>query len=488
MSAQDLSSSEVVRRGIRGAAALAGRQAVAQGLNIVGAVLLANLLGQAEFGIYGITVFVLHFLVAFGDVGLAGSLIREKDSPCEADYRTVFTAQQLFVAVVVLVGLSMRTWAAGHFSRPDDIALLSTAALLSLAITSFQVIPSVRLERELRFDRLAIVEVGQALSFNVVAVGCAWAGYGAASMAYALVARSLSGALLVQTVEPWRPAWGWSWARLQERLRFGIPYQGALSINLVRDALTPVFIGTMLGEAVVGQVFWASMMATYPLIVLHMFGRLYLPAFARLQDRPAEQNRIVALALFATSCLAIPTSLILLVLIVPISELVFAGKWVDALPIYYWIWAGTFLEGSVVVALPILNAAGRADLVFRMVAALAALTWLFGVILITTLGPIGYGVMGVVLQPIKVWIVWEGAKRSLGWGPWWRVLAPLWGAGVVLTLVVGGATQYWQPQSLLALGSWAAFGMIFYAGLVVLIDTARAQRAWLWLRAEMRRA
>lgn len=485
MSLEQLSSAEVVRRGIRGAAALAGRQAIAQGLNVAGAIALANILDRAEFGIFGITVFVLQFLVTFGDAGLAASLIREQEQPTELDYRAVFTAQQFLVVAVVVVGFIFRPWAAGHFAHAGDIGFLFGAALVALLVTSFQVIPSVRLERELRFDRLAIVEVGQAVAFNVIAVGTALSGAGAGAMAYALVARAVTGAVLVQFVEPWAPRWGWAWERIQARLRFGLPFQGTLIVNLLRDSLAPIFIGTLLGEEVVGQVFWATMLATYPLLVLHMFGRLFLPAFARLGDRPSEQRRIIERALFAISCLAVPASVLICALGVPVSDLVFGGKWGDALPIYYLIWVGTWLEGSVIVALSVLNAAGRSNVVFRFVVVMTVLTWILGVVFIPTLGPIGYGVMSLCTQPVKLLFIKEAAEISLGGRAWLRVLLPLWGAGLALGILVGGGAYIWKPQSLLSLTAWFLSGGALYASFVVLIDLDRARRTWTWVRLEL---
>ena len=56
------------------------RQILTQSLNATG-VVLARLLSPSHFGLFGIITFVLTFLVAFGDVGLGASLIREPGSP-----------------------------------------------------------------------------------------------------------------------------------------------------------------------------------------------------------------------------------------------------------------------------------------------------------------------------------------------------------------------------------------------------------------------
>ncbi|MFT5042210.1 MAG: O-antigen/teichoic acid export membrane protein, partial [Hyphomicrobiaceae bacterium] len=328
-------ASEVLRRGLRGATALGARQILAQSLNIAGGIALANLLTPVEFGLYGIAMFLLHMLAAFGDVGLGGSLIREAESPSEADYRAVFTAQQALVAIFVTAGLVFLEPLASMFQSEAAVSGLLLGALTAMVFTSFQVIPAVRLERELRFDRLALVEVGQAFAFNGIAVSAALTGRGESAFAWALVARALVGAILVQFVSPWRPAWRIDVKRVRERLRFGIPYQATLFVNLLREALAPIYVGITLGEAAVGQVFWAGMLTSYPLLVLHMLGRLFLPAFARLQTNPNDLRRVAHVAVFATLALAIPCAVGVGVLARPVTLAYFGEQWLEALPIYY---------------------------------------------------------------------------------------------------------------------------------------------------------
>src|SRR5690242_5188751 len=91
---------DILRRGARGAAILGVRQLAVQLLHLAAAIVIARVFTTAEFAVYGVTVFLMHFLSAFGDAGLAASLVREEDEPENADYRAVFTFQQILVAVV----------------------------------------------------------------------------------------------------------------------------------------------------------------------------------------------------------------------------------------------------------------------------------------------------------------------------------------------------------------------------------------------------
>src|SRR6188768_1448640 len=80
---------DVLRRGARGAWALGIRQLLVQLVSALAAVVLARVLAPAEFGVYAVTIFLLHVLAVAGDAGLAAALVREDAEPEEADYEAV---------------------------------------------------------------------------------------------------------------------------------------------------------------------------------------------------------------------------------------------------------------------------------------------------------------------------------------------------------------------------------------------------------------
>ncbi|MBI5504950.1 MAG: oligosaccharide flippase family protein [Deltaproteobacteria bacterium] len=476
----------VLRRGVHGAAALGVRQVLVQLLSVAGAIALANLLTPAQFGVYAVTVFVMHFLVAFGDAGLAASLVREPDEPCDRDYHAVFTAQQILVAVVVLCGVVAAPALEAALGRQTDLGPLIPAALAALAITSFQTLPAARLERHLRFDRLAVVEVVQALAFNGVAVACALAGLGAAAMSVALVARAAAGAVTIAMVEPWRLTWVLDWPLVRRRLRFGLPFQAAALVNLVRESLLPVMVGAVLGAAAVGGIFWAHMFATAPLIVVAMLQRLLLPMFARLQGNPRELRRACEASVFAIAALVIPVQTAAWALQEPITRIVFGAQWLEWLPVYRLVWIAVVLEAQLVVAMALLNALGRAGRIFGYLAALAVGLWVGGVPLLLALGPAGYGIATILLLAIKQRLIRE-ADTAAGTNSL-HVVAPVWAASLLSGVVTSALAALVQPQGPVALVAVALMAALAYLALLSLLARTRTRSAVDWMRREWQRA
>ncbi|MCX7740669.1 MAG: oligosaccharide flippase family protein, partial [Meiothermus sp.] len=326
---------QVARKLVRSAFALGVRQLFVQGINILGGVLLARMLPPVEFGLYSVSMFFMALLGTLGGTGLAGGLIRQQNPPSNLDYKSLFTIQQAVVlCLAALLWLAAPAIAEAYRLKPEGAWLFRLLAI-SLVLTTFMVIPQVQLERRLDFDRLALVEVAQALAFNAVAILFAWSGYGSLSFGFALLSRALVGAISINLLNPWKLGWFWDWHLARKHLGFGLYLQGGQVISLIKDSITPIFVGFYLGTEAVGYITWAQMLASYPVWALMILQRLYMPAFARLQHERGALVRFAERVLFVTNALVAPVTVLTVVLVEPITRLIFGEKWLLALPLFY---------------------------------------------------------------------------------------------------------------------------------------------------------
>jgi lipopolysaccharide exporter len=475
-------SVSIAQRAVRGAFALGVRQILVHGLNITGGILLARLLTPMEFGFLAIVTFLLRFLITFGGSGLAANLIRQDEIPDDRDYQSIFSVQQLAVfTVVVLLWIASPLLIRAYGLPLTDAGAFRLVAL-SLLATSLMVVPQVKLERELDFDRLAVVEVLQALAFNLTAVMLAAAGHGIYSFAIAVLARSVVGAIVVSFVKPWRLRFIWDWPRAATHLRFGVLYQASNAVSLIKDSISPLFIGVLISLQEVGYVNWAGMVASYAVLALMVLGRLYMPTFARLQSVPDQLGRFVEHALWATNAIVAPISLLLLVLIEPVTRLVFGEKWLVALPMFYFLWGANIFVATATPVVGLLNALGRSDTTFRFALLWMVTTWLLGVPLIWLLdGAIGLAVANLGVQFTNL-LLFRTAQRAVPFKIL-PVVAPVWLiAGLSAGLVYVG-TMLWPPTSIVLLVACAISGGAIYLLSLALLYPERAN----WARQEIAR-
>ena len=467
----------------RGAAALGIRQILVQGLSALTGIVLARLLSPSDFGLFGIITFVLTFLVAFGDVGLGASLIREPEEPSEDDYRAVFTAQQLLVAVVVLAAWFASPMLARAYHLPPHRAILFRLVALSLLFTSFQAIPSVRLERHLKFQKLAAVEVAQALVYNGVTMGAAFAGLGPLSFALGLLSRSVAGAVIINWVSPWRIGWHLDLQRIRRHLSFGIPYQGIAFTSLLKDSITPVFVGLALGTSQVGYINWAAMVATYPVLALMVMQRVYLPAFARMQAHPERLGAFVEKIILATNAIVAPLAILTFVLIRPITAAVFGQKWLAAITLFRIFLLANLFVPTATPLMGLLNALGRSRTTLGFAILWMLGTWVLGVPLILWWGTIGYAFANFGVQ-LTNFLLYRKAQQHVRFRIL-PVIAPVWVWGVLFGLAIYGIDVVFPPKGIPLLIVHFVFGLMVYTVGLGLLYRDHARRIWLWVRSDV---
>jgi O-antigen/teichoic acid export membrane protein len=429
---------EVIRHVVKGAFALGARQLVVHGTNVLGNIILARLLAPSEYGIYAIINFFILFLGAFGGTGLAANLIREHPEPSQDVYRTVYTFQQVFVfAVSVVLWLSASHITVLYHLDPK-LAWLFRLTAFSLIATVWMVPSQIAMERQLSFQKLAVVESVQSICFNVLAVTLAWRGFGAMSFGIALLIRSVAGAILANAMQPVSHCWLLDWKLAKPHLRFGLFYQSSQIVSLVKDSITPMLIGFMVGTAGVGYISWAAMTAAYPVLALMVLQRLYLPSFAKFQHDPAQFGVFIQQVIWATNAIAAPLAIILLVLVHPITLIIFGAKWEAAIPLFYFFWIANIFVPTATPVQSLLNAIGRADLATVFAVMWMVLTWGFGWPLAATKGILGIAIATALVQLSNL-VLFRTAQRFIPFRILGTVYTP-WllacGAGVLLHVII----------------------------------------------------
>jgi PST family polysaccharide transporter len=368
------------------------------------------------------------------------------------------------------------------YDRPAVETELFRAVALTALLLPLQTIPVARLERHLRFGRLAAIEVVQALAYNLVAVLLVWSGAGTRAVAVAVLVRAVLATLLAQLVSPWRIGFAFAAGRLRALARFGVPFQAAAWVSLVKDSLTPVLLGVTAGAAAVGLVNWGQTLATYPTLALMILQRIYVPAFARVQDRPHELRRLVERAIQATNAIAAPLAVVTLVLIGPIIELGFGARWRAAQALFYWLWCANLVVPTVTPLLGLLNALGRARAVLGLALLWMLGTWLLGAPLVLWLGPIGFGIANLLVQLSSFWAIALARERVR-----FALLAnvvPSWSCAAAVGLVTLLVAHRWPPASLPYLGMLGVLALLAYAVALACVLPDEARRTWAVLRGD----
>jgi PST family polysaccharide transporter len=322
---------ELGRRGARAALQLAARSLAMRALTFLGTLLLARLLVPEDFGVFGIVSFVVSLWAALGDFGLGAALVQQAEEPTPEQLATAWTAQQVFaLAAVVLIWVAAPALAGTIAGLPGDAPWMLRVLALGLLLSSLRTLPSVMMERELRFGPLATAEVLQQIAYYSLAVALALAGYRAWSFVVAGIGQLAVGAVVVNLAWRRRPRLGLHRHVLSRLLGFGFDYQLSLLLMSMRDTPLPVLAGWVLGPISAGLIQFATRIALTVASIDDVVARIAFPAFSRLQGRRREQDRALEVATLLTALFVVPAQCALAALAPRLVPLLFGSQWADA--------------------------------------------------------------------------------------------------------------------------------------------------------------
>lgn len=410
---EELDIAAVTKRSIHGVFALVTRTFFIQIISFVVNFLLTIYLSPAVFGTYFIVTAMIAFLSYFSDIGLAAALIQKKESLTEEDLATTFTLQQTLVITAVVIALSL-TPIIGKFYRLNHAGLfLYDALIIAFFISSLKTIPSILLERELRFDKLVIPQIVETIVFNGVALILAIKGLGVATFTYAVLARGISGLITMYIIAPWRIRVGFSQEVAKRLLSFGVPFQANSMLALVKDDLLIAYIGKILPLAQVGYIGFAQKWALAPLrLIMDNVIRITFPSFARLQNEKEHLSRAIEKSLFALTFLIFP-SLMGLVILAPafIAVIPKYHKWEPAI-----LSLGLFAINAALssISTPLtnaINAIGKIKMTLYFMIGWTIATWIITPLAITIYGYNGFAAASAVISASVVIVVWIVKKE-----------------------------------------------------------------------------
>jgi len=382
----------VAKRSIRGVVALVYRTFTIQIIGLVANFLLTVFLSPSIFGIFFVVSAAIAFLSYFSDIGLAAALIQKKEAITEEELRTTFTIQQILVVSVVLLALGLSGFVKSFYRLDDQGILLFQALVVSFFLSSLKTIPSIILERNLRFEKLVIPQIVENLFFYIIAVVLAAKGFGVASFTFAVLARGISGVIAIYIINPWKMRFGFQKAAAKKLLSFGLPFQTNSVLALIKDDLLIVYLGRVLPLAQVGYIGFAQKWAFTPLrLIMDNVIRVTFPSFSRLQNDKEILTKAIEKSIFA-ACFLIFPALMGLVVLAPyfVHFIPKYIKWEPAILSLSFFAINAALSSVSTPLTNALNAIGKIKITLYFMVFWTVATWI-----ITPLAIIRFGFSGV---------------------------------------------------------------------------------------------
>jgi len=465
---EELDIATVTKRSIHGVFALISRTFVIQIISLIVVTLLYALLKESEIGVFYVVSASIAFLSYFSDIGLAAALIQKKEALTEDDLKTTFTIQQVLVISVCIIALLLSQVIGTIYKLNTAGVDLFQALVVSFFFSSLKTIPSILLERNLRFDKLVIPQIVETIVFNLVVLILALKGYGIMSYTYAVLARGLAGLITIYIIAPWKIGISFSKTIAKKLLSFGIPFQSNSVLALLKDDLLVLYLGTVLPFTQVGYIGFAQKWAYTPLrLIMDNMIRITFPSFSRLAHDAYHLGKAIEKSLFVTVALTFP-ALTGLAILAPyfIHYIPKYQKWEPAVASLAFFALNAALSSISTPLTNALNAIGKVKITLYLMIFWTITTWIFTPLAIVFFGFNGVAIVSAFVSFSVIGVVYL-VKKYISFGLFQVLFVP-----TIATAVMGFVIYFLSKfliTNLLMIFVMMSIGIVIYFAMMFLL-------------------
>jgi O-antigen/teichoic acid export membrane protein len=368
-----------------------------QVLQFASGLVLARLLTPADYGIIASVAVVFGFTMLLFEMGLGAALVHLRDAT-EADFSTAFWINALGGVVFAVVLTALAPVVAAFFSQPQ---LLYITPILALTYTfSIGVCHRAKLDRQLKFRGIAMMDMAAAGLGLVTSIILAAAGTGPVALAIGPVVQSAALSIMLWIAVPWRPR---RLFRRDSARRLWEFSGGQLGFNVVnywgRNA-DNLLVGRFLGAAPLGFYNRAYNLMLLPVQqVSQVLGRVMFPALAAMQDDHLRVANAYRRALRIINVISVPALVGMAATAPGLVPLLWGPAWNDTVPLLQVLSIAGVPQCMGASVGWLYQSQGRTGLMFRAGAAFSAL----GVVAMVV--GLHWGVMGVAVAVLaREWV------------------------------------------------------------------------------------
>ena len=269
----------------RASLVLALRQLLGSGISLCGVVLLVGLIGPAAYGTFVTASGFFAYLYGVGPLGIHIYLIRRDGELDRKDYDQAFTLL-LLIGLGLMIPAMLIAQFLGDWIGSADVAPIALVMCTLLPLSLCTLVPVAKLERSLKYQAVASIELSGQIVFYVLSLFGAWQGYGAFAATAGFCAQDIITAVLIFGYAGYRPRLRWDRVRIREMLLYGFSYASSLWVLQLSALANPLIVGRFAGADAVGLIAFAFRILDNLSFVKTVASRVAIAAMSKVQGEP----------------------------------------------------------------------------------------------------------------------------------------------------------------------------------------------------------
>jgi len=389
----------LTRHSLRGVLALISRTFFLNVISFGSFLFISALLLPSELGIYTAVMAAQRIVSFFTDFGLGAALIQKKEELENDDLKTAFTIQSGITLGIFLLVFALRDYIAGFLRLEADGINLLMVLIFTIFLSSFKTIPSILLERKVRFDKLVLPQIAESLIFNIVLIILILKNFGIESFSWAFLISGVVGIPFYYAISPWRIGFGIEKKSLGH-LKFGLQFQAKNILATIKDDFLTVILVRLLTFAEIGYIGFAQRLSLFAYrYVVDSVTKVTFSAYSRIQTDLSVLKLAIEKSLFFTTSAMFPV-LSGLILTGPYIIRYFppwATKWEPAALSLIFFSLNALISSVSAILVNLMDATGRVKKTLGLMILWTTLTWVLTPLLIFI-----YGYNGVALASFLI--------------------------------------------------------------------------------------
>lgn len=302
-------------------------------LSFISTIVLARMLTPEDYGYIGMLAIFLAVASTFVDGGFGSALIQKK-RPTHEDYSTIFYWNLGLSIILYLILFFSAPLIAEFYKLPLLCKVLRVQGIV-LIINAVRIVQTNQLRKQLRFKKIAAVDLSVAAVSLAVTIFLAWKGFGV----WALVIQQLMVSFLTTSIYwitgHWLPLLTFSKKSFKELFSFGGFILLSNLINTFCNNIQGLLIGKFYNPATMG--YYSKAKSTEELsstFVANVIDQVAYPVLSEAQHDMNYMIRMLRRFIGVLAFLTFPIMLLLMLIAKPVFLILYSERWLPSVPYF----------------------------------------------------------------------------------------------------------------------------------------------------------
>jgi len=359
---------------------------------------LTRILTPDDFGLIGLIVIFVSIGGILIDSGMGSSLIRDNEVT-DLDFDTVFYTN-LVVSILLYGVLFMIAPMISSFYNQEILTILVRVYGLSYIISALFITQQTKLIKDLKFKKIAMLNMPSTLLSGIIAITMAMNGYGVWSIVALYLSSQIIKVFLIWWQTDWKPSRQFSTKSLSYHFDYGYKLIFSGIMGVFTREMYSLVIGKKFDVASVGYYTRANSLKAYPVSIFGgILNKISFPILSKIKEEKDKISEIYQSILKVSFFVMTAAMTTLIVVSEPLFIFLFTEKWSAAIPYFKIVALAGILVPIHSFNLNIFRIYGRTDVLLKLSLLKNAL------VLLSIFIGIYFGILGLLWASVIISVV-----------------------------------------------------------------------------------